>query len=310
MKKFILTLVAAGLLFSIFYVMAIALVGWLPFKNLNYRLGAYGHLYTRIREIPSVKEVDILFLGSSHSYRGFDPRIFSQYGISSFNLGSSSQTPVQAKILLEKYYEDLRPKIVIYEVSPMTLSNDGIESSLDLIANDYVSEKELKMALELNHVKTYNSLLYAEIRDLLNFRPYHEPKNVGMDTYVAGGYVERRLEHNKQKLKANAGGSVTSNFESLQVESLKEIAAFLKNKHIKVIFIQTPVTSTYYHSQQKMNRKFGFLMANLGLPYYDFNKVIKLNDTTDFYDLHHLNQKGVEHFNRALIGQLALSKLK
>src|SRR5689334_14184152 len=102
MRKFIFNLFAAILAFGIFYIVAVAALGTLPFKNLNYRLGAYGHLFTRVKEIDSVKKVDILFLGSSHSYRGFDPRIFKQYGLTSFNLGSSSQTPIQAKILLEK----------------------------------------------------------------------------------------------------------------------------------------------------------------------------------------------------------------
>ena len=80
-----------------------------------------------------IKNVDVLFLGSSHAYRGFDPRIFRKRGYSSFNLGSSAQTPSQTKVWLKRYLKHLNPKIVIYEVYPGTFSSDGIEASLDLV---------------------------------------------------------------------------------------------------------------------------------------------------------------------------------
>ena len=35
--------------------------------------------------------------------------------------------------------------------------------------------------------------------------------------------------------------------------------------------------------------------------YYDFNNRLHLNDTIDFYDSHHLNQTGVEIFNKAFL---------
>ena len=35
--------------------------------------------------------------------------------------------------------------------------------------------------------------------------------------------------------------------------------------------------------------------------YYNFNKIVTLNDSLHFYDSHHLNQNGVEIFNKRLI---------
>jgi len=79
--------------------------------------------------------VDILFLGSSHSYRGFNPQYFSGY--KTFNLGSSAQTPIQTNLLLKRYLHQLNPKTIVYEVYPISLSIDGVESSSDIIANDH-----------------------------------------------------------------------------------------------------------------------------------------------------------------------------
>ena len=94
-------------------------------------LDSYGHMYSRISEIKNQEDVDILFLGSSHAYRGFDTRIFLENGYKSFNLGSSAQTPTQTKVLVERYLGSLNPELVIYEVYPKTFTMDGVESSLD-----------------------------------------------------------------------------------------------------------------------------------------------------------------------------------
>lgn len=43
-------------------------------------------------DLRKLNNCDILFLGSSHCYRGFDPRVFKNIGYNIFNLGTSSQT--------------------------------------------------------------------------------------------------------------------------------------------------------------------------------------------------------------------------
>lgn len=80
-----------------------SLIGLVVFGNINhylktpflkYPIGGTGNSYTRLSEVEDIKNIDILFLGSSHTYRGFDTRIFSKYGYSTFNLGTTSQTPI------------------------------------------------------------------------------------------------------------------------------------------------------------------------------------------------------------------------
>ena len=41
-------------------------------------------------------------------------------------------------------------------------------------------------------------------------------------------------------------------------------------------------------------------MRTYQLDYYNFNELIKLNDSLDFYDAHHMNQTGVNIFNTKL----------
>lgn len=118
MSRFLRNVFLFAVIVIITYPLLIFLSGYLPISNvlklnLNYRIGSYGHMFTRINEVKQLdSNVDILFLGSSHSYRGFDPRNFKDK--KTFNLGSSSQTPIQTKILLERYLDNINPKTVIY----------------------------------------------------------------------------------------------------------------------------------------------------------------------------------------------------
>ena len=45
-------------------------------KNLNYRIGSYGHLNTRLKEADTIQNVDVLVVGSSHAYRGLTQGFF------------------------------------------------------------------------------------------------------------------------------------------------------------------------------------------------------------------------------------------
>lgn len=41
-------------------------------------------------------------------------------------------------------------------------------------------------------------------------------------------------------------------------------------------------------------------MKSYGLPYYNFNELMQLDDSLDFNDAHQLNQNGVNKFNTKL----------
>ena len=122
-------------------------------KNLTFPIGSYGHMFSRIKEVQTKKNIDLLFVGSSHSYRGFDPRIFKDHNYSCFNLGSSSQSPIQTEILFKRYLDQLNPKLVVFEVYPKTFESDGVEAGLDLLANDKIDLNVIKMCFQLNNIK-------------------------------------------------------------------------------------------------------------------------------------------------------------
>lgn len=291
--------------FSVFFICSysILLILWgelMPVndlkKNLNYKIGSYGHLHTRIQDMKSNSNVDILFIGSSHCYRGFDARIFRENGLSSFNLGSSRQTPIQTRVLLKRHLETINPKLVIYEVSSGAFNGDGVESSLDIIANDRNDFHSIAMAFSQNHLKVYNALIYGLYRDFFGRNTtYSEELVKGNDRYIAGGFVEKRLDFFEYKQQKPSQIIV----EEQQIESFGKIINTFKDKGIPYILVQAPITRSRYLSYAN-NKMFDSLMSSYGV-YYNFNEIVCLDDCLCFYDSHHLNQYGVQLFNEKLI---------
>lgn len=309
MKKFIINTFLFLLFASGFYLTTLFIWGrYAPSivkPNINYKLGAYGHMYSRISEVKNFRDIDILFLGSSHAYRGFDTRIFSKNGYKTFNLGSSAQTPIQTKVLLNRYLNTLNPKTIIYEVYPDTFIFDGVESSLDIIANDNNDLFSFGMALKINNIKTYNTFFYSLICDYLNLnKSFKEPIIKDNDRYISGGYVEKKIDYFKP-IKFEKKEIILNQY---QLESFSEVVNMLKNKKTRLILVYAPLPKANYKSYTN-NHYFDSLMTSYS-EYYNFNKIMSLNDSLYFYDEHHLNQNGVDLFNAKLIEILKKAKVK
>ncbi len=303
MKRFLASLCWFSLLALLSYVILLSVWGdYAPpaFKqNLKYKLGAPGFTFTRLQEADHYGEVDILFLGSSHAYRGFDVRIFRRYGYRTFNLGSSSQTPLQTEILLKRYIDSFHPSLVIFEVSPVVFSLDGVESSLDILSNDRNDVLSVKLAIEQNHIKVYNTLLYALYRDWTRAdEDFSEPEQKGKDVYVSGGFVERSLANFTPK----PFDKTSWTFQDRQFAAFERSLRFLKRRGVPVILVRAPTTQVWREAHVN-DDDFNARMASYGT-FWNFNELLQLNDRVHFYDPHHLNQVGVEIFNKKLVTML------
>lgn len=272
-------------------------------RNMYYRMGYGGHMFTRMEEVKHVKNVDVLFLGSSHAYRGFDPRIFAKHGLKSFNLGSSLQSPMQTEVLLNRYLHTINPKVIIYEVYYPAFTSDGVESALDIISNDKNDLESVKMIMNLNHIGTTNTFIYGLCNDLIGAtNAFNEDSVKGEDTYVKGGYVQRASTPFKNAMKESPW---KYDINDHQWNTFIKLIHLIKNKNIKLILVQTPISKSLYKTFEK-KEAFNKMMKQYG-EYYNFNEILQLDDSLHFYDPDHLNQAGVEIFNDKLI-HLALSK--
>lgn len=267
--------------------------------NLSYKKGGYGHLFSRLEDAKNSKDIDVLVLGSSHAYRGVDTRIFEKRGVKMFNLGSSSQSPIQSYYLLKKYLPILNPKLLIYDVFPVTLASDGVESTLDLVSNDDFNFELAKIVLKTKNVKVYNTAIYAWYNQLVNRKkPFMEQHTKGDDKYISGGFVEKKINYHKFETFEKS----TLVLKDYQIEYLDSICQYTKNKGIKLLLVNAPINSLMYKSYTNFD-SIDNILSNKAM-YINYNKILYLNDSLDFYDSHHLNQNGVEIYNKKLVEKI------
>lgn len=309
MKKFVYNILRFIILGIPIYIIGVCLWSLIMpqflSKNVRNKVASYGHLFSRVKDAESTKNPDILFIGSSHSYRGFDPRVFKKHSISSFNLGSSSQSPLNTQVLLKQYLEKINPKLVVYEVCSQTLESDGVESSLDLLTNNKIDIHALQMVVKVNHLKAYNTLFYGYFRQVLSLNEkVSESEYQDGNHYIKGtGFVQSDFRKNKSEKEKVKDWDVNPK----QLRAFEEILEYLKEHKISFVLVQAPVSKNYFQSIKNQKRIDDFY-SGYG-QYINFNGKINFNDTTDFYDSNHLNQNAVVAFNESLIKYLQEKKL-
>ncbi len=271
-------------------------------RNLVYPKGGYGHMWSRLREVEDHGPVDIVVLGNSIAYRGFDPRQFAHAGFSLFNLGSSSQSFMQTEVLVDRYMDRLNPKLVIIEVAPGSFQLDGVEAALDLLANGGIDRKMASMAWHVGGIKVFNAMIFSFIRQTLQVdRNYSEPNADpgGENKYIPGGFVEH----------VSGGFSRTDQPPLMPMQPRPDqLAAFeriidkLREEGRAVVLVEAP--QTQWLTSSYLNHRAHSMAMSAQASYINMNGLEGLNDTIDFYDENHLNQHGVVLFDRALLDSL------
>lgn len=284
---------------------------WVP--NVRNFTGGYGHSLMRFREIENNRNYDIVFLGSSRVYRGFDPRVFEHYGLSIFDLGSPAQISMNTYYLVKKYIDFVQASIFVFEISSLADST-GDESAIDLISNLPFSSDMFEMGLETlkgKQIRTLNSILLAYLRrifiPLSKARQRSDPENI----YVSRGYVETvRVRNVIERL-----GMIRPQQKRIELNYFRKIIELFRERKKTLILVFAPLT----RHLKKNTPNHGEFVAVVrliarqsGLSFIDFNEkqisqALGLNDEKDFYDGSHLNQQGVEKFNKFLIERYLLN---
>lgn len=268
----------------------------------NKETGSSEGSLVRFRELKDYKNIDLLFLGSSHSYRSFDTRIFSTAGYATFNLGSALQTPFNSYYLLKEYFDQLKPKVVILEVYYLTLEKEGVESSLDIIVNHRLTKNTIAMGLATKNIGVMNTL-YSEYLKRLVIPLEDKKQSKALEgNYVKGGYLETNLINKMER--RNSYDSHVIKMNKQQIDYLKRLIHFIKNRGGQVVLVVQPLPKyvlnglkNYDDVSKKLKKTADFY----NIKYIDFNPLVVLNDYDDFKDSDHLNQNGVKKFNEKFI---------
>ncbi len=274
------------------------------FVTRNFTLpGGYGYTLTRFREADTTRNVDVLFLGSSRCYYSFAPHVFDRLGLKTFNLGSPSQTPLNTRYVLDRYWDRLNPKLVVFEVNLHILEKDGVESFYDLMINTPVSLDMAEMSLATGHPHAMTSMAVRALSSLTTPFESFQMQDRPMDPYLGKGAVAAK---NFNQETFNEKPSAV-HIPDQQKEYLADIIDFVRTRGAQVILVVAPIPKEW----RPIITNYSEVMANLGdladshgARLYDFNAAMTLDSRTDFKDNHHLNANGAKIFSYDVLDSL------
>jgi len=308
---------------SIFYVLFVSLIStFIDGSETQYRVRKYTNIplgaarrgastFMCFQEIQEFKDIDVLFVGSSHCYRSFDPRFFQSRGMHVFNMGSTSQSPLNSYYLLQQYLSDLSPEVVVLELYWAVMKQDGTESTLDLLTNIPSNQNMIKMTFATKNIRAINGLLSTWLNFRLTPLAKLSPNLLAVDRYIAGGFVETVRKGSSNPDDEFQPYEITIN--PAQLNYLQKIIETLKMKRIHVVLVTTPVSDRYFNSIVNYDDWKQTIMEsteNYDVEFIDFNDCKHLTASELFYDKDHLNSDGVRAFNEEFYRRVIVTKNK
>lgn len=253
------------------------------------------------RELGEYTDLDILWVGSSRAYRTFDPRFFDRYGLRTFNLGSTAQTPLNTYYLLRDHLDRLRARVVVFEIYWATLEWDGTESALDLISNFDPTWNLARMAIATRDIRVVNGYLrrLLDVRD----RPDPKPNLWAGDTYIGRGYVEKAADFEVSR----RWGLDSIHVSPRQLDYVDRTISLVLDAGVGIVVIVQPLpphTLAAIRNRAEIAAALRDLASGWRVPYIDFNEFMVLDSARHFYDAQHLNQAGVAEFLPVLYDRL------
>ncbi len=269
---------------------------------------AGGDALLRFREINNYKDVDVLFVGSSHTFRSFDPRIFRVHGLSAFNMGSRAQTPLNSYYLLKKHIKRLNPRLIVFETYYEVFGRDGLESLLELVENLPLDSELWRIAWATKNIRSINAIL---IRILERGREPVHSLSVSLfpqDTYIEGGYLETQAGYQGSwRLEPHHIDVNTKQFEYLG-----RVIRLAKESGSRIVLVAQPLpreTREKILNRSEVSRMVAEVAKAHDVDYIDFNERSILEENVYYIDYHHLGQNGVNVFNAILISELRQRRL-
>lgn len=253
----------------------------------------------------NAKDLEVLFLGNSHSYYGINPEFISK---KSFNASHVSQSLAYDFEIFKKFNPKLtKLKILAIPISYFSLHynvENGKEAWREknyCIYYNIFRSKQIKNYFELtsNSAKTDSIILtdyYKKNKDLKKCNA------LGWRLHDSLLYRKNMAKNAKRSAKRH-NYSVAKNLKQNQ-SILKDFIAIAKSKNFKILLYTAPVTEKYYTllnpKKLRENKKvMASLTDNKTVFYHDFINDARFQES-DFYDADHLNNQGAAKFSKIM----------
>lgn len=269
-------------------------------RPLIYRTSDYyqwkgGSAWMQYAEFDPTARWDAVVLGSSHAYRGYDPRVFRERGYRMFNLGSSAQTPMNGYYVLEQEADSLRTPLVIFDMYENAFTQDGLESTSELTQHVPSDAEAWGMAWGVRDPRALNMMA-------LRYFTRDEGPMFKDSTYRGAGYAVRAARA-PADVRYDVGRPLRMN-----TNQLRYFTACMELCRARGV--QLVLTTHFYphQSDQAKHALFHHFVDSTahvhGLRYFDFAYAHDLNDRDHFCDHNHMNEAGARIFGERLVDSL------
>ena len=251
-------------------------------------------------------DIEILVLGSSHSFFGVNPEFFS---LKAFNASNFSQSLDYDYFIFNKFKENLKKlRYIFLPISYFTLfSNleDGVE---DFRVKDYVIYYDAPVPF---YSKYRLEVLNSEYLKLIK-RTYKNFTSEYSEITCSNLGFGRKYKDKKQKDLEITGDDSSKrhtydSFDKLEhnLLVLNKLIEECERLNIKIILFTPPSWKTYY---EKLNGRQLYIMESsclslaekhANVSYYNYLKDSRF-DIEDFHDADHLNDIGAKKFTLIL----------
>jgi len=267
--------------------------------------------------------LDLVFLGSSHSFCTFDPeKIDEVMGTNSFQLGMPMQHPDVSYFTLREVLRTQKPETVVVTLSWSLLQDNFSMQQIEHLfpvldgRGAYLREDILDNMFPLNQRVKFN---IAPIRYQQSFFAFMNNRLMsylsdehglrmpgavgeGQEYYRSRGYVFASYimtEAEAARIRNSPMRNVRNWRPSLvQVNYVEQIAHLAREEGINLVFVTAPVSNIYlatYENYEAIHNQVRAIAEGLSVPYLDFN-MLNLNGQMfldeHFRDARHLNDNG------------------
>lgn len=300
MKKLILNIFLFGILTAVAYsVMVFVLfkipMGGTPFlyrttHGLQWKGGPAYHVF---KNFDKNEKRDIIIIGTSHAYRGYDPEVFLNHGIKARALATSSQSLKSSYVVAKSLVNKNNCDLVIIDLYERIFANSSLESTADLIQHLPDNKSAARMVWEAKDIRALN--MFATRLASYNSKPLFDS-----EVEMKDGFGTSSDTISFPPKKRYYDYSYKSNPE--QFKYLIKLVNYLKSEGIKVVLTECPLP--YFvdsNNHQKFLNDLEPVLKELDVPFYNYAYQSDLNDIVYFYDDNHLNRAGVKRYNEQLI---------
>lgn len=246
--------------------------------------------------------VDVLFVGASGLYAGISPiNLWGEFGVTSFNLSSSNQSPLISYYSLLEVLQKHKPKVIVLDLVSL-----GIENTPQEYESYYQNGLSGFQSYKIRYSALFDMFKTFKIEDKLSFISkfyrYHNRWNQlsekdfvdnKYEAYRLGGLLNSKVEP-VSYLKSHMDNTekVQPNFEQSEYYYSK-IIELAKENNIEIISVSPPRLGAKYGRQKaiedftKKNE-----IINLDLSTKESIEMLNLDFSKDFYNNNHLNKYG------------------